>query len=190
MSMFNHLVLGCFFDETKITLADGSVRPLKSLTNVDEVLVYSSIGKLVKSRILTVFHHQHSSVRFLDIYTTNNKEPLRLTPMHSILTQTNSNDRASFEYKFANQISIGDWILSSKLHPVQVTNIEEIRLFNQTISTPLTFEGNIIANQLISSCYATLNHKLMHFISTPLRYWYQMKPLSQLNSFLIHFIDF
>jgi len=158
---------------------------LNTLKTGEEVLVYSSFGQIQKSRVLTIFHHQRSSVRFLDIYTTNNQEPLRLTPSHSILTKKNN----QFRYDFAYNIAIGDLILSSKLKPVQVINIKEIILYNQTISTPLTFEGNIIVNNLIGSCYATYSHNLMHILSTPIRYWYQIERFSQFNYILVHFID-
>ncbi len=121
----------------------------------------------------------------MDIYTTNNQEPLRLTPSHSILTKKNN----EFYYDFAYNIAIDDLILSSKLKPVRVINIKEIILYNQTISTPLTFEGNIIVNNLIGSCYATYTHKFMHILTTPIRYWYQIERFSRFNYILIHFID-
>jgi hypothetical protein len=125
----------------------------------------------------------------LDIYTTDNPQPLRLTPTHSILTKKNTAKQSSFDYDFAYNIVINDWILSSTLKPIQVIEIKEITLENQTISTPLTFEGNIFVNNLIGSCYATFNHQFMHLLTIPIRYWYQIESFSQLNSLLIHFID-
>jgi hypothetical protein len=163
---------------------------LNTLNTGEEVLVYSSFGQLQKSRILTIFHHQRSSVRFLDIYTRNNREPLRLTPSHSILTKKNNDQQSLFHYDFAYNIVIGDFIFSSKLESVQVVNIKEIILYNQTISTPLTFEGNIIVNNLIGSCYATYTHQFMHMLTTPIRYWYQIETVSRFNYFIVHFIDF
>jgi hypothetical protein len=162
---------------------------LDRLTTHDQVLVYSSSGQIQKSRVLAIFHHQRSSVRFLDIYTIDNQQPLRLTPTHSILIKKNSDQQSSFHYEFAYKIAINDWILSSKLQPIRVIEIKEILLYNQTISTPLTFEGNILVNNLIASCYATFNHQLMHFLTTPIRYWYQIEGFSRFNSVLIHLID-
>jgi hypothetical protein len=182
--------LGCFFDKTNITLADGSIRPLNTLMTGNEVLVYSSFGQIQKSRVLAIFHHQRSSIRFLDIYTTNNQEPLRLTPSHSILIKKNNDKSSLFYYDFAYNIVIGDLIFSSKLKPVRVINIKEIILYNQTISTPLTFEGNILVNNLIASCYATYTHQFMHILTTPIRYWYQIEIFSRFNYFIVHFIDF
>lgn len=174
--------LGCFHEHTQITLADGSTRSLNALHTGDEVLVHSSSGQFRPSRVLTVFHHQRSSVRFLDLYTTENSQPLRLTPSHSILTKNG--------YDFASNLLVGDWLISSEFQSIQITKIEEIVLVNQTISTPLTFEGNIIANNLIASCYATFNHQSMHWITTPIRYWYQIERFSRWNSYLVHLIDF
>jgi hypothetical protein len=182
--------LGCFFDKTKITLADGSLRSLDLLKTGEEVLVYLPSGQIQKSRVLTIFHHKHSSVRFLDIYTTNNLQPLRLTPSHSILTKKHNNHQSSFDYDFAYNLAIGDFVLSSKLKSVQVINIKEIILYNQTISTPLTFEGNIIVNNLIASSYATFKHSFMHMLTTPIRYWYQIETFSRFNYIIVYFIDF
>ncbi|CAF3565946.1 unnamed protein product [Rotaria sp. Silwood1] len=182
--------LGCFFDKTNITLADGSMRPLNLLTVGEEVLVYLSSGKTQKSRVLTIFHHQRSSVRFLEIYTVNKQEPLRLTPSHSILIKKNTKKQSSFHYSFAHKVAIGDFVFSSELKSLRVINIKEIILYNQTISTPLTFEGNIIVNNLIASCYATYRHKFMHMLTLPLRYWYQIEMFSHFNYFIVHLIDF
>ncbi len=181
--------VGCFYDKTNITFADGSIRPLDLLNIGDEVLVYSSSGQLEKSRVLTIFHHQRSSVRFLDLYTTNDQEPLRLTPSHSILIKKTNVKQSSFYYDFASNVEIGDWLLSSKFKPLRVINIKEILLYNQTISTPLTFQGNIIVNNLIASCYATYHHQFMHLLTIPMRYLYQIETFTQLNHFILHFID-
>ncbi|CAF0987878.1 unnamed protein product [Rotaria sordida] len=182
--------LGCFFDKTNITLADGSIRPLNLLNVGEEVLVHLSSGKIQKSRVLTIFHHQRPSVRFLEIYTINKQEPLRLTPSHSILIKKNTKKESSFHYNFAYNIAIGDFVFSSELKPLRVINIKEIILYNQIISTPLTFEGNIIVNNLIASCYATYHHKFMHMLTLPLRYWYQIETFSQFNYLIVHLIDF
>ena len=163
---------------------------MNSLSNGDEVLVYSSTsGEFQKSQILTVFHHRRSSVRFLDLYTTDQVEPLRLTPSHSILTNKHAHPQSSFHYEFASNLVVGDWLISSKRHSIQITKIEEIHLFNQTISTPLTFEGTIIVNDLIASCYATFSHQWMHWLSTPIRYWYQIESFAPWNFLLVHLID-
>jgi hypothetical protein len=163
---------------------------LHLLTIGEQVLVYSSSGKIEQSRILTVFHHHRSSVRFLDIYTTNEQEPLRLTPSHSLLIQKKNDKIGSFHYSFASAIIIDDFVLSSDLRPLRVINIKEIILYNQTISTPLTFEGNVIANNIIASCYATYHHQFMHILTTPIRYWYQIETFSRINFLFVHFIDF
>ncbi|CAF3682485.1 unnamed protein product [Adineta steineri] len=181
--------IGCFFDKTNITLADGSTRSLDALNIGDEVLVYLPSGQFEKSRVLTVFNHQRSSVRFLDIHTIDNQDPLRLTPSHSILTKKNNIQQSSFYYDYASNIAIGDFVLSAQLKARQVINIKETILYNQTISTPLTFEGNIIVNNLIASCYATYHHKFMHILSIPIRYWYQIETFPQFNHFIIHLIE-
>jgi hypothetical protein len=98
--------------------------------------------------------------------------------------------QSSFYYDFASNVEIGDLLFSSKFKPLRVINIKEILLYNQTISTPLTFQGNIIVNNLIASCYANYHHQFMHLLTIPMRYLYQIETFSQFNHFIVHFIDF
>lgn len=126
----------------------------------------------------------------MDIYTTDSQEPLRLTPSHSILMKKNDGKQSSFYYDFASNIATGDFVFSSQLKPLQVLNLKEVILYNQTISTPLTFEGNIIVNNLIASCYATYYHRFMHILTIPIRYWYQIETFPQFNNFIVDFIEF
>lgn len=156
----------------------------------DEVRVYSTMGHFQTSRVLSVFHHFHSSVKLLEVYTDNNDdEPIRLTPKHSILIGKQSHSQHSFKFDYASILEIGDSLLSSNLKPVRVINIKEIMIYNQTISTPLTFEGNIIANDFIASCYGTYSHSLMHLLSGPFRYWSRVELFPQLNTLVIHVLD-
>ncbi|CAF1131238.1 unnamed protein product [Adineta ricciae] len=182
--------IGCFFEKTDVTLADGSTRRLDLLQVGDEVLVHHPSGRIQPSSVLTIFRHQRSSVRLLDIYTTDQQYPLRLTPSHSILTRKSHNKQSSFHYDLASEIQIGDFVFSSTFQSLQVTNIQEVLLLNQTISTPLTFEGNVIVNNVIASCYATYSHQFMHLLTTPIRYWYQLGTFPQLNTFIVNAIEF
>ena len=52
------------------------------------------------------------------------------------------------------------------------------------------FLDNIIANNFIASCYATYHHRLMHLLTIPAQYWYQLDVFSHLNSLISYLVDF
>lgn len=178
--------LGCFSAETKVTRYDGSKVSIDSLKVGDEVQVYAKSGQIERSQILSMFRHDRSFVNLLEIIIENHDQPLRLTPTHSILVKRDQ----EFLYDFASNLKVGDLLRSSGLKSKRIEKINEISLANQTIWTPLTFEGNVIVNDVIGSCYATFSHSLMHFISWPLRYWKNMEKFVKLNNFVTNSIDY
>jgi hypothetical protein len=184
---------GCFSASTMIGLADGSSRSFDSLTVGDEVQVYSSSGDIRSDRVLSIFRHFRSTVHFLEISTNKNNEPLRLTPSHSILIakgKARSSSSSSFNFDLASSLEIGDYLLSSNLTRERVSNIKEILVDNQTISTALTFDGNLVVNGLIASSYASYSHRWMHLLTMPLRVSSRWKTWSRLDHIIVHVIDF
>ena len=191
-------LFGCFAENTTVILEDGMLELMRNLAVGDRVLVsiYSKDRdlKLISSTILTVFYHHFSSIRLLDIYTTHKIRPLRLTPTHSLLVQKAKTDTKKFQQ--ALEISIGDYLISPTLELLQVSDIKEIFMNDTTIYAPLTFEGTIVTNHSIASCYGTYSHQFMHVLTTPIRWWYRMLlELSNLhflqkltNDFLVKFI--
>lgn len=125
----------------------------------------------------------------MDIHTADEHEPLRLTPSHSILTLKNHAGDDSPDYDFASNVAVGDFVFSSKLEAVRVTDIREVTLYNQTISTPMTNEGTIIVNDLVASCYATYPHHFMHLLTSPIRLWYRLHVLPRIDHLLVQLVE-
>lgn len=171
---------------------------MRDLDTGDRVLVsiYSPNKdlKLISSTILTVFHHHCSSIRLLEIYTMDQEQPVRLTTTHSLLVRKANAHTEKFEY--ASEISVGDYLFSPSLEPQRVLEIKEIVVENSTVYAPLTFEGTIVTNHSIASCYGTYPHQFMHVLTIPIRWWYRaLLELSNIhflqkltNNFLIQFI--
>lgn len=188
----------CFAENTAVRLHDGAPKLMRDLDVGDRVLVskYSPDNnlKLISSPILTVFRHHCSSIRLLDIFTTDREHPIRLTPTHSLLVRKANANTEMFE--FASQISVGDYLFSPSRKLQRVSKIKEIFLENSTVYAPLTFEGTIVTNHSIASCYGTYSHDFMHVLTIPVRWWYRaLFELSNLqflqkltNNFLIQFI--
>jgi hypothetical protein len=137
---------------------------------VGDLVFVKSKNDVITSPILAIFRHYRSSIRFLDIYTTESTVPLRLTPLHSLLVLSKYDKRK--RYLFAQDVSIDDVVFSSDLRPLRVIDVKETLIYDDSGYAPLTFEGNIIVNDIIASCYATHEHSMMQLITTPIRWWF------------------
>jgi hypothetical protein len=104
-------------------------------------------------------------------------------------------------YSFAQDVSVGDYVFTSNLRRVKVIDVKELFIHDDYAYAPLTFEGTIIVNDIIASCYGTYSHSTMHMLTTPIRWWYlivfqfrrvmELDRLQKLTSNLIvYFIDF
>lgn len=193
--MFFFSFKGCFDGNSLISKADGSHVRINQLSIGDEVLVaqfdiHGNI-KFHSSPILAIDiyqHHDHRSpVHYREIYTTMNSTALYITPSHLLLVRKKHS--ASLEYIFASQLNIDDHLYFVDGHgrlvnESRVTAIHDVALFDAY--APLTFEGNIIVNHFIASCYGTFPHSIKHIITIPRRWFLYWK----LDVLLFHFIEF
>ena len=156
---------------------------MRDLKLDDEVLmVEQSEGfmKLGYSRLLALDIYQKwntsSSIDYLEIKTkyddTNGGNPLHMTPGHSLLVRRKY--KIEKEYLFASEVEIGDFLYQTisnhqSIIETPITEINQIKQFDAY--APLTFEGNIIVNNRIVSCYGTFSHSTGHLVKMPRRYW-------------------
>lgn len=161
----------CFAFNATVQLTNSRVKKMSDLIVGDPVFVKHN-NEIKESVIVAVFHHYRNIIRFLDIYTMESMIPLRLTPMHSLLVLLGNDTRE--RYLFAKDVSVGDFVFSSDLRPLKVTHVKEVLVYNTTGYAPLTFEGTIVVNDIVASCYATYDHSTMHVITTPLRWWFNI----------------
>ena len=164
----------------------------------DTVLVKRD-DAIVPSTVLATFQHYRHAIRFVDIYTAESTTPLRLTPLHSLLVLSKQGKNG--HYSFAQDVSVGDFVVAADLHPLRVIDVQELFMYDDYVYAPLTFEGNLVVNGLVASCYGTYSHATMHLLTIPLRWWYLalfefhrvmgLRPLQKLTSDLIvYFLDF
>ena len=94
-----------------------------------------------------------SPVHYLEIYVEGKykKTPIHITPSHSLLVRKKSHKIK--DYIFASQLELGDYLY------LATNNYQLINAY-----APLTFEGNIIVNDFIVSCYRIFTHHIAHFI--------------------------
>ncbi|CAF0967140.1 unnamed protein product [Rotaria sp. Silwood1] len=170
---------GCFASNTTVRLANGDLKQMSDL-HVGDLVFVKKENEIITSPVLAIFRHYRSSIHFVDIYTTNSIIPLRLTPLHSLLVLSKHDKHE--RYIFAKDVSVGNHVFSSDLRPLAVVNVKETLISDDSGYAILTFEGNIIANDIVASCYATYDHSTMHMITTPMRWWFLI--LFQLRQFI------
>ncbi|CAF5119569.1 unnamed protein product, partial [Rotaria sp. Silwood1] len=189
---------GCFASNTTVRLANGDLKQMSDL-HVGDLVFVKKENEIITSPVLAIFRHYRSSIHFVDIYTTNSIIPLRLTPLHSLLVLSKHDKHE--RYIFAKDVSVGNHVFSSDLRPLAVVNVKETLISDDSGYAILTFEGNIIANDIVASCYATYDHSTMHMITTPMRWWFLILfQLRQLIAFdylqhltsniIVSFVDF
>jgi hypothetical protein len=172
--------LVCFDGNSIVSRADGSGVHISQLNVGDQVLVahFNANGSIAlrSSPILAIDIYQHYNrllpLHYREIYTTSNSTALHITSSHSLFVRKKYKSYA--EYLFAFQIDIGDHLYfveedDRSANEVTVTRIDDQILFDAY--APLTFEGNIVVNHLIVSCYGTFTHSTGHFIKMARRWW-------------------
>ncbi|CAF1154832.1 unnamed protein product [Rotaria sordida] len=189
---------GCFASNTSVRLATGHLKQISNL-HVGDLIFVKRENQIITSPILAIFRHYRSLIRFVDIYTTDSIIPLRLTPLHSLLVLPKQDKHE--RYLFAKDVSIGSHVFSSDLRLLTVVNIKEVLISDDNGYTILTFEGNIIVNDIVASCYATYDHSIMHMMTMPMRWWFlilfQLRQLIEFdylqqltNKIIVSFVDF
>lgn len=185
-------------------------KSLSSLRIGDEVQVMDPrTGELKFSEVILFLdknpdHYKH----YMKIETSSGKT-LQVTPSHLIVAVKNSDKSAlrtendvderqsQLETIFASQIEIGDTLLTiegekkSIDRVVNVTNARHLGVY-----APLTVEGTIVVNDVVTSCYAVIkSHNLAHIVYGPLRLYHNfrvsfrrlwestLKPFSLIKSF-------
>lgn len=189
----------CFAEDTLIMLEDHTLKLVRDIVPNDRVLVsiFASDGnlKLIPSAVLTKFEHHHSWFRLVSIDLADQPQPLRVTSNHLLLVQKSQSNLKTFEY--ASDLSTGDYLFSSTFESRQILDIKEVLMYDTAVYSVLTFEGTIVTNHSIASCYGTYPHRFMHALTTPVRWWFRiLQKLSTLdflskltNAFLTQIIN-
>ena len=160
---------------------DGTQVFIRDLQLKDEVLVVKQLsdGQMILgySQVLAVDIYQKwnrsSSIIYLEIYTGDNN-PLYITPAHSLRIRKQS--RSVQEFLFASEAEVGDYLYVTNpdyqsVSEVPISKINTIKQFDAY--APLTFEGNIVVNNKVVSCYGTFSHSTGHLVKMVRRYWLQ-----------------
>lgn len=113
---------GCFLRGTKVTLADGSLKPIEEITTHDSVLSYN--GKSAEpAKVAKVFIHAKER-RYLVIVTDDGRQ-IKVTPSHPVFTGK--------DYKDAGTLKKGESLFVLAQGKLQATTIKSITVKNETV---------------------------------------------------------
>ncbi|CAF1248493.1 unnamed protein product [Didymodactylos carnosus] len=170
----------CFNGNSTVKKENGETTYIRNLKIGDSVLVYDIKTSTIKwSPVIIMFIYQRynpkASVDYLELHTSSTSSPLQITPAHSLLIK--KFDDESKQYHFASMVSVGDelYVTNENLtavKPVIVSKIKPIKLYDAY--APITYDGTIIADGFVASCYGSYKHENMHVLLTPIRLWYRL----------------
>lgn len=157
----------CVTGDTKIRMADNSLKPIKDVQLGDEVLGFEEFPqkgkqtKVVKSTVEKLYRREASTIKL----TFESEETLNITPNHKILVKRNSYDN-KYDYIEAGKLKIGDDVyylpivdsnvLSQKLKIVNIEESQEIVPVYNLGTSSRTYIANTIA---VHNCYQTCRKK-------------------------------
>lgn len=188
-------------------LENGQRRKMSDLEVGDSVLTVDDFGRQIFSPIILNLHRDPKERAEFLVIQTDTGHSLTLTQNHLIYTKhqrdedeqvglaqndkignkTNGPEKTGLEYMnsfhpdFAGNVKNGDLLLVYN----GVNGLETSKIVNvgKTIETgvysPLTDQGNILAEGVLASCYSDFDsHQMQHVAWTPFRWWNQITTFS------------
>ncbi|XP_068669980.1 sonic hedgehog protein-like [Montipora foliosa] len=162
---------GCFSSDSTVKLENGAVKRIRHLKIGDSVQVMTQDGKIGYSEVMMFVDYlpDVSNVSHILIETKKPAKRITMTPSHLLFTSNSLGTELTA--KQAIKVSIGEFVLVSsggQLIPSQVANLSMVELTGMV--APVTVEGNIIVDGVLSSCYAVIDdHESAHLAFGPMR---------------------
>lgn len=149
--------------------SSGLRKDLQDLAIGEKILSVDSSGQLVFSEVLLFLDYDPGQKReFLEITLLSGRS-LQVTPTHLVVTGEVTSSRTVF----AKELKIGDSLLvsDSNHHRLIEDVIVKVREVLRTgVYAPLTSTGTLIVNDVVASCYATVDSQsLAHWAFAPVR---------------------
>lgn len=167
---------GCFSSESTVRLENGAVLRVDRLKISDRVQVMMQDGTIGYSEVIMFADYLPNipKVSHILIETENPVRKVTMTPSHIIFTRGHSLG-SKLIAKQASMVSAGEFLLISidakRLVPSRVANVSVVE--KTGMIAPVTMEGNIIVDGVLSSCYARIDdHRSAHLAFAPMRIAY------------------
>lgn len=172
---------GCFTGSSTVQTSTGETRLLSELRIGEKVLSMDSNGNTMFSEVYMFLDRNEKQKREFVRIETEGGASITATPSHLIYTwhktadHTNGNDALNF--KFAELVSVGDYLLVNINGTLQPQRVQKITYeLHRGVFAPLTYDGTIIVNSVTASCYALVEkHSLAHASLLPMRTLYSIE---------------
>lgn len=170
---------GCFSSDSTVKLVNGVDLAVKNLRVGDLVQVMTKDGSIGFSEVVLFADYKpnmpHAS--HVMIETEKPAKNITLTPSHLIFTTYSTGTQ--MHSKHAGSVSPGEFLLVSSDGALVLSQVKRVSHVNRTgMVAPVTMEGNIIVDGVLSSCYAMIpDHGIAHTVFAPLRLVYNYAPI-------------
>lgn len=171
---------GCFPGGALVRLENGSRKAMQDLQLGERVLASlhgDGSGKLIFSEVIAFLDRQSSARTLFYTIETESGAALSLTAAHLLFVAegncSGSEPRGQLRTVFASEVQLGQCVVLAQ-GPGQegsLSRVTRIQLQEDTgVFAPLTLHGTVAVNDIVSSCYATMDeHWLAHVAFGPLR---------------------
>ncbi|CAF1337152.1 unnamed protein product [Adineta steineri] len=165
----------CFSADSLVTLSNGKQKSIAHLQSGDALLAYNHKTKQITStHLITMLDFQPHHFAIFKQVTTGTGRQLSLTSSHLLPTDEH-------DYVMAKNLDIGMniYVMNDDGVMIRETISNLTDVVKQGYMAPLTEEGTLIVNNVVVSCYATINsHYGAHMILAPMRWWYNLFGMS------------
>jgi len=165
---------GCFPGTSRVRSEHGRVLPLSRIAPGDRVLSFDdSTGSLFYDDVITFLHRAETgtgNTTFVQISVAGGAS-ITLTRDHLIYV-SNTASADDIRPRFAGKVVRGDYIFCADSNAVVAREVVgvDVAYFDEGFYAPLTSSGNIVIDDVISSCYAEVtSHRLAHLAMAPVR---------------------
>ncbi len=174
---------GCFPSEGQATLADGNTIPMSQLAVGDHVMSMDQSGKLTVSPVIMFMHVNLKQRMTFYMLHTEHGYNVTLTPGHLMHASHSSlEDPSRATQVFASHVTPGQYVyISDKNHVIRASRVVDVTVLTSVGAyAPLTHEGTIVVNDVITSCYAMVSDPwLAHTWLSPVRMYNHISNILQ-----------
>ena len=170
-------------------LQNGVDLQVRNLKVGDFVQVMTQQGKIGFSEVVMFADYKPDMPHALHVLIETKKPAKRitLTPSHLIFASKLNSTGTQLHSKHAGSVLPGDFLLVSADGGLVPSQVKRVSLVKRTgMVAPVTMEGNVIVDGVLSSCYAMIgDHEIAHMAFSPLRLVHNYAP-SLWNTDIFH----